>query len=230
MKQLAAARLALSLTLSAVFLSTAAEAAVVSGGGSATLGVVNGNFETLSPVTPTSYCYSSSCGASLQGWTTVGMVVVIGSSSISWGTPSNYAGGATAGLGTTIIGLQKAGAELSQLVNLSGGDVFTLSWADASRDSYLSQSYQVSFDDHALGTFQTPVGQGWVQHSLSFAASGSGVLKFSTLDLGGGDRTSFIDNIQLGVALPEPASMPMVLLGLGGMVVISSLERRRRRR
>ncbi|MEJ6005368.1 PEP-CTERM sorting domain-containing protein [Paucibacter sp. AS339] len=180
--------------------------------------VKNGGFETQTRGGPYGdYCYTTvHAGCTLADWTTSGSTVVIASNSGSWGGPSSLANGQT-GLGNFVLGLQGDGATLSQYLNLNAGSQVALSWFDAGRSnwSYGLQSYEVSFAGTKLGTFSNNVGQGWSQHNLAFTASGSGALQFRSLNLGGYDRTSFINGVDAAVTqVPEPQSLALVLAGL----------------
>ena len=183
--------------------------------------LANGSFEQSGPsfAAAGSYCYLGyaplECG-SLPGWT--GEVPVIASSSSAWGTPSGLTGWDSA-QGAVLIGLQNA-SHAEQIVGLSAGS-YSLSWSDAGRSNYGSgTSYTVSFDGHDLGSYSTTLGQGWATHSLSFTATGAGALRFQGIQVSP-DGTAFIDDVRLTAAVPEPASLALMLAGLLGVGLVA---------
>lgn len=188
----------------------------------------NGSFEASSPASNQdgSYCYNSypsnvECGTAVPSWT--GTFVLIAADSGPWGSPQTIAGSALID-GHAVAGIQ-GNSSLSQGVTLSAG-TYTLSWADTNRNGYYNQFYDVLLGSVTLGSFSTAVGDAWTTRSLNFTVGTSGLqtLTFAGLERGGIDATSFIDNVQLTSAVPEPSDLALVLAGLA---VVGSLARRR---
>ncbi len=181
--------------------------------------LVNGSFEQPGPsFAAGSYCYLNGpfeCG-SLPGWS--GAVPVIVSSSGPWGGPSGLSGWDNS-QGNVLIGLQNASYAVQNL-GLSAGN-YTLSWSDAGRANHGSgTAYTVSFGGQDLGNFSTTLGQGWATHTLAFTASGAGDLRFQGQAISA-DGTAFIDDVRLTAAVPEPASLALVLAGLVGIGLVA---------
>lgn len=64
-------------------------------------------------------------------------------------------------------------------------------------DANGNEDFQVLLDGTVIGTF-TPTGTGYTDYATTFSTtSGTHTLEFQGLDSGGGDRTSFIDNVRL---------------------------------
>ncbi len=208
------------LVLSALGAALAAQAATVT----------NGSFEQPGSFSPgqSSYCYTSAavdiniqCTDSVPGWT--GKFQLIAADSASWQTPNSRP---NSGLidGNVVAGLQVV-SSLSQDLLLSAG-TYSLSWVDANRGGQADfQSYEVLLDTVSLGTFTTQQSQGWSQRSVTFTA-GAGIktLSFLGLNPNNNDQTTFIDNVALTSAVPEPQSLA---LGLAGVGVAGALMRRR---
>ena len=184
----------------------------------------NGSFEASSPIAQGSatYCYTSPaqaagirCLASPPNWS--GEFVKIAASSGAWGTPSSLPQNQLID-GTVVAGIQGV-SSLSQTLTLAAG-AYELTWADANRNGYGdNQSYSVAVDNQVLGTFSTVAGQGWSARSLTFSVgAGLHTLTFAGVNLGG-DRTSFIDAVQLTSAVPEPGALALVAAGLGMVMV-----------
>ncbi|MFZ5526786.1 MAG: PEP-CTERM sorting domain-containing protein [Pseudomonadota bacterium] len=188
----------------------------------------NGSFEASSTASSQdgSYCYNNfpsnvECGTAVPSWT--GTFVLIAADSGPWGTPQNLGNNALID-GHVVAGIQ-GNSSLSQSVSLSAGS-YTLSWVDTNRNGYDNQFYDVLLGSVTLGSFSTTVGDAWTTRSLTFTVGTSGLqtLTFAGLERGGIDGTSFIDNVQLTSAVPEPSDLALVLAGLA---VVGSVARRR---
>ena len=169
--------------------------------------VTNGSFEAPGFALPAgSYCYLNlpglECG-SVPSWS--GAFPLMLSNSGPWGNPGTP-------FGDVLIGLQNT-SNADQSLALSAG-TYSLSWSDAGRGNYGTgaEQYQVSFDGVTLASSTVAMGAAWQTHTLTFAASGAGVLSFQGLS-SGGDSTAFIDNVSVS-AVPEPEVFGMMLLGL----------------
>jgi len=146
-------------------------------------------------------------------WT--GSFVSITSSSGPWGTPNSLSGFDQATFGNYIAGVQADGV-LSQSLDLAAG-TYLLTWSDANRGA--NQTYSVSFDGVAYKSYTT-VGGDWNTESLKFTTTGgTGELSFSgDTSFHDRDATSFIDNVSLTAAVPEPASLLMMAVGTLGLL------------
>jgi hypothetical protein len=142
-------------------------------------------------------------------WT--GTFVSITSTSGPWGNPSGLSG-FNASFGDYVAGVQSDGT-LSQSLNLAAG-TYTLTWSDANRGA--NQSFSVLLGTDLLGAYATIGGAGWNTESLTFTTSGGATsLTFrGDTSFANTDATSFIDNVSLTAAVPEPASLLLMLAGV----------------
>jgi hypothetical protein len=178
--------------------------------------VSNGSFEQPGQ---TGYCYTNAPGCQAAPWT--GTFELIAANNGPWGNPSSRPNSALID-GAVVAGLQN-GSNMAQNLTLAAG-THTLSWVDANRAGYDDlQTYRVSFGATTLGNFTSVIANGWTTHSVSFT-TGASTDSLSFQGFGTGDRTAFIDNVQLTTAVPEPQSLALVFAGLA---VVGSLARRR---
>lgn len=209
-----------ALVLSALGAALVAQAATV----------INGSFEQPGSFAPgqSSYCYTSGavdisiqCSAPVPGWT--GKFQLIAADSGPWQTPNSRP---NAGLidGNVVAGLQVVSSLFQDLL-LSAG-THTLSWVDANRGGEADfQAYEVLLGTVSLGTFTTQQSQGWSQRSVTFTTgAGMQTLSFYALNPNNNDQTTFLDNVAVTTAVPEPQSLALVLAGVG---VAGVLMRRR---
>ncbi len=145
-----------------------------------------------------------------------GSFVSITSSSSPWGTPSSLSGFNAATFGGYIAGVQ-SDAVLSQSLDLAAG-TYLLTWSDANRGA--DQNYAVSFGGTTYHSYTTVGGAGWNTEALQFTTTGGiGELSFTGGTLfKNTDATSFIDNVSLTAAVPEPASLLMMAVGTLGLL------------
>ncbi len=120
------------------------------------------------------------------------------------------------------------GASISlDVSDLTVGQSYRFSFYDALRNGpYNPNPVDVSFDGHDLGTY-TPASTTWTQATTSsfVAGSTSGSLVFSAPSLAG-DNDAGIDAVAINaVAVPEPATWAVMMLGLFGA---GAMLRRRR--
>ena len=133
-------------------------------------------------------------------WTFVGLAGVSGNgSAFTYGNPS-------APQGSQVAILQGTGS-FSQQVTLAAG-TYAVSFGAAQRayNQSSSQTFYVSIDGFAVGTFR-PSGaaySAYTTHSLMVAA-GAHTIAFIGINPNGGDNTAFIDQVSINVA-PPPSS------------------------
>ena len=167
----------------------------------------NGSFESNS-LGGSEYCY----GCSATDWNAS---LLITANSSAWGNPSaNDA--AAFNLGTTVAGLQNT-RTLSSDFTFVAGHTYELTWDDAGRSGYDSQTYTVSAGGVTFANFGTSAGQAWSEHTETFTATGAGALTFAGHQTT--DGTSFIDNVSvITTAVPEPTSLLMMAIGTLGLL------------
>ncbi len=184
--------------------------------------VANGSFEDSPPAlsgSDGSYCYQNSatyqCNYLVPAWD--GAMPVMSSTSGPWSATSDKPTDAIQ------IGLQND-SHISQSISILTPGLYTLSWSDAGRAGYNEQSYAVAFGGVTLVTLTTTPGQAWGAHSVTFGAlAGNQTLSFTGLNTWG-DSTTFIDNISMTAAVPEPTTWALML---GGLIAVGSVARRR---
>ncbi|MEP6503010.1 MAG: PEP-CTERM sorting domain-containing protein [Betaproteobacteria bacterium] len=168
----------------------------------------NGSFESSSSSSG-SYCYGAAC--SVADWTAP---LLISSTSGPWSDPSATAG--TIDLGNWVAGIQN-NQVLSSDFSLIAGHTYTLTWDDAGRAYYDTHSYDITSGGQEIASLTTVAGQAWSEHTLTFTAGASGELTFAGVNTR--DGTTFIDNVSITTtAIPEPASLLLMLAGLAPLV------------
>jgi len=195
--------------------------------------LVNGSFENTTGVSFAggSFCYLGFPGLDCEvipGWTGETPALILSTSS-AWQNPNATAGFDGAAQGAVFVGLQSE-ADISQTVTLAAGD-YTLSWRDSHRSLIRfdmgPQAYEVRLGTQVLASFLTSPGDPWTQRSVSFSTAGGALaLTFDGVSRPGPglDATTFLDDIRLVGAVPEPGTWAMWLAGAGVL-----LARRRRR-
>ena len=191
--------------------------------------LVNGGFEATS-LAPGDYTYPTH-GSTVDGWFYFGPAIVDGTGASAW-WPN---GPAVVGFeGDNFAALQTTGV-IAQNFTLTTGTL-ELSWLDAGRPySYGccngDQTYQVLLYNYAtasmttVGQYATFSGQQFTQQSatVSGLSGGNYALVFQGLTADR-DETAFIDNVS-AMAVPEPATWALTILGFGG---VGAMLRRRR--
>ena len=188
--------------------------------------VANNSFE-LPPIAGDSsysgpgYLYRPTLVSSFWNWS--------GSAGIA--TNGSDFGQADAPDGVQVAFIQRATGEMYQdLTGLTIGQSYLVSFEAAQRwDSTTSdeisqgigfggaENFDVLWDGTSIGTFSPTSTSFDMYYTTSFVATASTArLTFQGLDTLGGDRTSFIDSIQVNVNItPEPGSAVTLLAGLG---------------
>ena len=197
--------------------------AVMASSSSAWAGLLaNGDFEATQYAAGT-YTYPH---GTVDGWAYAGDSGII---NVQAPNPFNSPNASPTGYDGNQYGFVQTTGTISQSFNSSGG-VFSLSFLDAGRLAPCcngSQSFEVLIDDDVVGTFSTTNNGVFAQQMISSISldAGSHTLMFEGLDPGGGDVTSYIDNVNL-TQVPEPSSFALLGVGLGGIAAFG-LRRRR---
>jgi hypothetical protein len=186
--------------------------------------LVDGSFEAKGAATSVgSYCYDqlisgvAHCGAS--PW--VGTSGIIKSNEGAWGGTPTPAGDYYA----FVQGL----STLEQSFTATATHGLGVTWLDAGRkgNNGNPQSYTVSIEHGAssvlIGSYSTNGGVFTARSSSPFAVVSGETYTLVFTGLSADDRTSFIDNVALGV-VPEPATWAMLF---GGFSLVGFAMRRR---
>lgn len=171
--------------------------------------ITDGSFEAAGAGV-SDYCYNGfaaggnpACGPGAWG-TAAG---VIRSGSAAWGGTTTAAG--------NYYGMLQNAQVLSQTVLATSNGALALTWLDANRtNNGGAHSYSVTVNGVSVGSFTSGFGGFVAKSAATFngVAGQSYVIAFNGVN--GGDTTSFIDNVALGV-VPEPATWAMFLAGFG---------------
>lgn len=164
--------------------------------------LLNGSFEDTT--VGTGYAY----GNVASDWSFTGGSGVSSNSTAWHGTASD---------GTHFAFLQSV-ASISQSFNSGALSNDLLTFDLALRPGYASgQTVQILFDGQLI-TSISPLLTSWqsFSYALSSVAAGSHTLSFKGLGYNGLDTTAFLDNVSLTPsAVPLPATLPLMLSGLG---------------
>ena len=173
--------------------------------------ISNGSYENGS-IPSGDYCYISAPGCTISDWS--GSAASVLATSFAWGTPAGHGNSALID-GTKVIGLQM-NRFIEQEIPLPAG-TYTISWVDAARAGYDSQTYNVSLGAQTSTSFFTTGEQAWAPRSATFSLSSSSpvILKFTGIG-NQYDGTAFIDNVTIA-AVPEPGALAMMAAGLTGI-------------
>ena len=172
--------------------------------------IVDGSFEAKGSSTPVNdYCYdgfaaggNAPCGPG--AWGTAGGVIKSGSG--PWGGTTTPDG--------NYFGMLQNAQVLSQTVVATSNGALALTWLDANRtNNGGAHSYSVTVNGTSVGSFTSGFG-GFVAKSATFNGTTGQSYMIAFNGVFGGDTTSFIDNVALGI-VPEPATWAMMLGGFG---------------
>ena len=189
--------------------------------GAATDEIGNGSFEEVPfSLGGNSYCYTAfapACAGALPSWS--GNFVLMQSTSSPWGaTPNTPAD-------QYHVGLQGEGSYVEQQVSFTAPGLYRLSWFDAGRSNASGdQAYTASIAGTVFSGFTT-TGQAWGRQSFLFSVGTTGLETLRFEGYSAGDNTSFIDNISLITAVPEPSTWAMAIVGLAAS---AAMARRRK--
>lgn len=176
------------------------------------------------------YLYRPTLASSLWNWSGSAGIAVNGSDF----------GNANAPDGVQVAFIQRATGEMYQdLSGLTVGQRYLVSFEAAQRwDSTTSdnisqgigfggaEDFEVLWDGTSIGSF-TPISTGFATYyTASFVATApTARLTFQAIDTLGGDRTAFLDSIQI-IPAPEPWNAITLLSGLG--VIALGLRRKQK--
>ena len=145
--------------------------------------VPDGGFEVPGP--EGNYTYNPGGGA----WTYVGYSGIIPQGNGAWG-------GAVSGYGSQYGFVQQTGFCYETISNMLAG-TYSLSFLSTSRPGYAAQTFNVLIDGTIVGSFNPASSTTFTAETTGnfTVAAGNHVLEFQGTDVGGGDRTAFIDNV-----------------------------------
>lgn len=156
----------------------------------------------------------------LDNWTYTGQSGLINAS----GTSAWYTGSGPTGFGGNQYAFVQTTGSISQSFSSVAGS-FSLSFLDAGRTASCcsgNQTFQVLIDSIVLGTFSTTANGLFAAQNipLIYLTAGQHTLAFAGTDPGGGDVTSFIDNVNLTASVPEPSSLLLFGSALFGVALL----------
>lgn len=214
--------------------------------------VVNGGFETLTSG-PGQLGYNTEA----TGWTTSGYNFVfapgtadVGGSTGSYGAMSLW-GSNNGGVNTIPAsspdggnflgadGAYEVGAITQTISGLVAGQQYAVSfwWAGAQQNGYngvTTEQWQVSLgsETHATAVYTDASHgfSGWMQQSFTYTATASSeVLSFLAAGTPSGEPPfSLLDGVSLNVAVPEPASLSLLAVGIAALGGLHRYRRRNR--
>ena len=177
--------------------------------------ILNSGFESTQYGTGY-YAYPNT---TLDSWTYTGQSGLINAS----GSSAWYAGSGPTGFGGNQYAFVQTTGSISQSFSSVAGS-FSLSFLDAGRTANCcngNQTFQVLIDSTVLGTFSTTSNGLFALQNIPLISltAGQHTLAFAGTDPGGGDVTSFIDNVNLTASVPEPSSILIFGSALFGLAV-----------
>jgi hypothetical protein len=178
--------------------------------------IVNSGFEATQYGTG----YFAYPNATVDNWTYSGQSGLLN----ALGGNAWYAGSGPTGFGGDQYAFIQTTGSISQTFT-SGAGVFSLSFLDTGRTSSCcngNQTFQVLIDSTVIGTFSTTANGLFALQNIPLISltAGQHTLAFDGTDPGGGDVTSFIDNVNLTSAVAEPSSAVLFGFALCGVAVL----------
>jgi hypothetical protein len=161
--------------------------------------------------------------ATLDSWTYSGQAGLLNAS----GSNAWYSGSGPTGFGGDQYAFVQTTGSISQTFTSAAG-TYALSFLDTGRTAGCcngDQTFDVYIDASLVGAYSTSPNGAFSQQIIQSLAlsAGSHTLTFEGTDPGGGDVTSFIDNVNL-TQVPEPNSLALLAVAITGLVAF----RRRR--